>query len=334
MTSSTVQTLTDSTQATRIIGVDVSKDELDLWDSQGQLPRKIPNAADAIRRQLVQPLNQADRTFVVCEATGGYETTLVKALQEAGIAIAVTNPYQVRQFGKGLGLREKTDRIDARLLGRFGQTVALPPSRPKTPAQEHLQALVQRREQLLQLLSQEQNRLAQSRDKQVTRLIGQLLKSLKKQLQTVNEQIKTSLAEEAKVNPAVEVLQSVPGVGIVTAATLVCELPEMGGMNRREIAKLAGVAPLARQSGRSDRPRQVSGGRSQVRRVLYMAALVATRHNPVIKKFYESLLKRGKARKVALVACMRKLLTILNVMVRNRELWRVTAVETEVVAGT
>ncbi len=180
------------------------------------------------------------------------------------------------------------------------------------------------------LINQEQNRLGQAYDKNVIKMIEKVLKTLKKQQEDVDKLIEAFLKEEAIINEAVDVIQSVPGVGVVTTSTLIADLPELGELNRSEIAKLAGVAPIANQSGKREGARSIFGGRSHVRRVLYMAALVATRFNPVIKKFYQRLLAKGKVKKVALVACMRKLLTILNEMVRNKEKWR----REEVVTGT
>lgn len=324
-------TRSTSTSAKRIIGVDVAKSTLQICDPQHQIPKEIPNSTQAILKDIVSHITAPDEAFVVCEATGGYERALVKALQQAGIAVCVANPFQVRQFGKALGLLEKTDPIDAELLRRFGETVELQPTPPLSLEQEHQQALVHRREQLLQLISQEQNRLAQAFDPAVAKMIQKVIAVLKTQKKAVEKQIQALLKQQAQTDPSIAILHSAPGVGAVTTATLICELPELGELSRTQIAKLVGVAPLANQSGRRDKPRSVFAGRSRVRRVLYMAALVATRHNPVIQAFYQRLLARGKARKVALVACMRKLLTILNAMVKHKQPWRT---EERVVTGT
>ena len=253
----------------------------------------------------------------------------MKALNKAGIPVCVMNPLQVRQFGKGIGILEKTDPIDAKLLQLFGETVELRPTAPKSVEQENHEALVRRREQLLKLISQEENRLAQAGSDEVVEMIREIINRLKTQQHMIDGLIGSFLNEEAKTNGTVAVLQSVPGVGQVTTSTMICDLPELGKPNHRQIAKLAGVAPITNQSGKRDRQRSIFGGRSHVRRVLYMAALVGTRHNPVIKAFYNRLLARGKEKKVALVACMRKLLTILNAMVRNNELWRTEKVVTD-----
>jgi transposase len=323
--------MTSSKLATRIIGVDVAKDKLDVCDSEGKISKEVRNSTTSVVKHMVRKIKSPGETFVVCEATGAYERTLVKALQKAGISVCVANPYQVRQFGHGLGILEKTDPIDAKLLRTFGETVDLAATPPKTEEQESHEALVRRREQLLQLINQEENRRGQAWDTASQTSIDNVVKMLQKQQKVIEGRIQTFLKKEAESNPAVTVLQSVPGVGTVTTSTLICDLPELGKLNRREISKLVGVAPIANQSGRQDKQRSIFAGRSHVRRVLYMAALVASRSNPVIQTFYKRLLARGKAKKVALVACMRKLLTILNTMVRNNEPWRTKEV---VVTGT
>ena len=318
--------MTSSKLATRIIGVDIAKEQLDVSDSEGIIKKVVKNSTAAIVKHIIRKIKNPGEVFVVCEATGGYERTLVKALNKAGICVCVTNPLQVRQFGKGLGILEKTDPIDANLLRLFGETVELRPTTPKSAEQENHEALVRRREQLLKLISQEENRLAQAWTNEVAKMIRDVINKLKKQQKVIDGLIGTFLKKEAETNETVVVLQSVPGVGQVTTSTMICDLPELGKLNHREIAKLVGVAPIVNQSGKRDRQRSIFGGRSHVRRVLYMAALAATRHNPVIKAFYNRLLARGKEKKVALVACMRKLLTILNAMVRNNELWRIEKV--------
>jgi len=320
--------MTSSKLATRVIGIDVAKDKLDISDSEGKIKKEVKNSTASIVKHIVKKIAEPGETFVVCEATGGYERTLVKAMQTAGVAVCVSNPFQVRLFGKGIGVLEKTDPIDAGMLRQFGQLVDLQPTAAKSVEHEHLEALVRRREQLLTLINMEKNRRDQSFDPAVTAMIDKILNVLKTQQKSLDNQIEAILKKEGETNPAVAVIESVPGVGGVTTSTLICDLPELGKVNRSEIAKLAGVAPIANQSGKRDKQRSIFGGRSHVRRVLYMAALVATRHNPVIKAFYSRLIARGKEKKVALVACMRKLLTILNCMVCNNETWRIEKVVT------
>ena len=315
--------MTSSKLAVCVIGIDVASKKIDVYDPTGKIKKKeVLNTTASIQKHVISKIQNREETFVVCEATGGYERTLVKALQAAGIAVCVANPFQVRQFGKGIGVLEKTDPIDAQLLSRFGEVVELQPTLSKSPEHDHHEALVRRREQVMKMINQEQNRLGHEDDKSVRAMHDKVIKLLQKQLKHVDSELEAFLKEEAKTNNAVVVLQSVPGIGAVTTSTLLVDLPELGTLNRGQIAKLAGVAPIANQSGKREKPRSIFGGRSSVRRVLYMAALVGTRHNPVIRAFYQRLLAKGKLKKVALVACMRKLLTILNNMVHNNTVWR------------
>lgn len=308
---------------TRYIGVDVAKASLEIDDSAGQIAAVVDNSQQAIVDQIVEHINDPNSTLVICEGTGGYERMLVAAMHTAGIPVVVANPRQVRDFANGHGILEKSDPIDAAVIRRFGEDVRnLNLATPKSDDQQSHAAMARRRKQLLDMINQEKNRLQQAGDAAVLQLIEENLKTLQKQLKQVDQLLAKMVAKEAKRNRLVQVLQSVPGVGAVTISTLICELPELGKLSRGEIAKLVGVAPLVHQSGRYEGKRSIIGGRSNVRRVLYMAALTATRFNEPIKRFYTRLLAKGKPTKVALVACMRKLLTILNDMVRNGECWR------------
>lgn len=318
----------------RVIGVDVSSEKINVCDSDGRIPDEIPNTMPAIRKQLVRRVKATEDTLIVCEATGGYEYLLVEAAHEAGIPVAVANPLQVRNFAKGHGYLEKSDRIDAFLIRRFGEDVELHLTPPRSAEEKHHLALVRRRAQLLELIGQERNRLRQTVDEIAREMIKTMVSHLKKQLGVVDRRLKKLLTKRAKSDPTVGILLSTPGVGITTTSTALAELPELGRLNREKIAKLVGVAPIINQSGKFDKKRPARGGRTHVRSVLYMAALVATRHNSVIKKFYQRLLSHGKPKKLALIACTRKLLTILNDMVRNQETWREAKQKKEVtVAG-
>lgn len=312
------------TQFARVIGVDVASLHLDINDSAGKIRASLPNTVDAVAKHLIQKIDDHSSTLVVCEATGSYEHVLVDACHLAGIAICIANPRQVRDFAKGHGFLEKTDTIDAFIIRRFGEDVEVHLSAPRSPQQRAHQALVRRRVQVLELLSQEQNRLGQTQDAFALEMIKESVAQLKNQLKRIDAQLAQMLKERSQEDPDVAILQSVPGVGVVTVSTLLTELPELGKLSRSKIAKLVGVAPIARQSGKVDKKRRARGGRSQVRCVLYMATLVATRHNPLIREFYQRLLWRGKEKKVALVAAMRKLLTILNDMVRRGQRWQET----------
>ncbi len=210
------------------------------------------------------------------------------------------------------------------IIRRFGEDVELHLTPQRSAQDKHHQALVRRRCQVLDMLSQEQNRLKQTFDSGAVAMIKNMISYLKTQQKEIEQQLAKLLSEHAKIDPKVDIIQSVPGVGAVTTSTLIAELPELGQLNRGEIAKLVGVAPMINQTGKSDKKRKARGGRSHVRNVLYMSALVATRHNAVIASFYQRLLARGKEKKLALVAAMRKLLTILNDMVRRGTAWRST----------
>jgi transposase len=305
----------------RVIGIDISSEKLDVFDSDGKLTSTIENTCEAVNK-LAKAIKNRAGTLVVCEATGAYEYVLVEAMHSAKIPVAITNPRQVRDFAKGHGFLEKSDRIDARMIMVFGQQVDIHLAPPKTEQEKRHQAIVRRRNQLLELIGQEENRLRQSHDLDVKKLIKTMLNTMEKQLKQVDMELKKLLTELSKTEPKINIIRSTPGVGFVTTSTLICELPELGRLNREKISKLVGIAPMLSQSGKSDRKRSVRGGRSIVRRVIYMATLVGTRCNPVIAKFYQRLLKKGKPKKLALVAAMRKLLTILNDMVRRGEAWR------------
>jgi len=307
----------------RYIGVDVAKATLEIDDSRQAIAKSIDNDADAIVQLIVGSIESPKSTLVVCEGTGGYERKLAYAMHAAGVPIVIANPRQVRDFASGNGILEKSDPIDASVLRVFGEDARnLTLATPKSDDQEELGAMARRRKQLLDMINQESNRFEQTVDPVILELIKENLQTLKRQLKTVDEHLAKMIERQAKTNPTVRVLQSVPGVGTVTISTLISELPELGKLSRGEIAKLVGVAPLVNQSGRKDGHRSIFGGRGYVRRVLYMATLVATRHNEKIKRFYTRLVAKGKPKMVALVASMRKLLTILNDMVRNGECWR------------
>lgn len=303
------------------IGVDVSSSHLEVYFPDSRLRLVVENSEDALVTNLVKELRKRKSFLVVAEATGGYESTLVKVLRAHHFAVAIVNPRQVRDFAKGIGRDAKTDPIDAQVLSMFGQVVKPAPVAAKSEAEEKLAALVTRRSQLIDLMNQEKNRLRQTGDREIQGYIRKSLESLQKQLQEIDLRLEKCIAND-KVNARkIEILDSAKGIGIVAIGTFLAELPELGKLNREEIAKLVGVAPLNRDSGTWQGKRFIVGGRSHVRRVLYMATLVATRHNDKIKSMYQHLLARGKAKKVAIVACMRKFLTILNTLIKNNVLW-------------
>lgn len=304
------------------VGVDVSKNRLDVFCSGTRQRLSLPNTAEGIANQFLLHV-QSRETLVVMEATGGYETRLVQVLGEAGIAVAIVNPRRVRDFAKSLGREAKTDSIDAEVIARYGEVAKPSPIASKSDGEKKLEALVTRRSQLVDMITQESNRLRQTYDEEIKEDIRQILESLKKQRKLIEERLekRIEMMSDPQLRRRAEILQSAKGIGQVATCTIIAELPELGTLNRGAIAKLVGLAPLNRDSGAWQGKRFISGGRSHVRRVLYMATLVAVRHNDRIRRYYQHLLSKGKAKKVAIVACMRKLLTILNVLIKNNELW-------------
>jgi transposase len=305
----------------RVIGIDVSMDTLEISDSKSKCTGKIDNSPDCIKRLVVAKIKSTEETLVVCEATGGLEYDLVDLLQEAGIPVVIANPAQMRNFAKGHGYLEKTDVIDAQVIRLFGEQVNATPAIPRTEEQKQLTALTRRRSQVIDLLNQEKNRGKQCRHALSQKWIKKSIKSLENQLKLVDEAIVELLDQMAQNNPTVGILLSAKGIGYTTTAVLMGELPEIGTISRTQIAKLAGLAPIAMQSGREDRKRSVRGGRANVRTALYMPTMSAMRYNPTISQFARRLERKGKPHKVVVTACMRKLLTILNLMVKNQTMW-------------
>ncbi|QDV42738.1 Transposase IS116/IS110/IS902 family protein [Stieleria neptunia] len=306
----------------RFIGVDVASRKLDLFDSVSTEHQMIDNTPEAINAWMKHLRRKRVKTIVVMEATGGYESNLVDALHEADIDCSVCNPAQVRSFAKGIGLIEKNDPIDARMIARFGEVVTPKLREKPSPEERKLKALVHRRDQILSQQSAERNRLAQARDEEVREVIQEALDFYKRQIAGIEKKIASVIDASGPMSERSSLLSSCPGVGTATVAMFLAELPELGSLNRGQIAKLVGVAPIVRDSGQKEGKRSTFAGRSLVRKVLYMAALVATRHNSIMKAFYQRLLAKGKPPKVAIVAVMRKLLVTLNVMVREGTPWR------------
>jgi transposase len=303
----------------RFVGIDVAKDELVLavlpsgeqWTSPN-----TPAGLTALRERL-GPLAPS---LIVLEATGGYELAAVAELGAAGLPVVVVNPRQVRAFAKATGRLAKTDRVDAQVLALFAERVR-PPVRPLTDeATQDLEALLLRRRQLIEMLTAEKNRLGLAR-KPIRKSLRAHIAYLARELRMTDSDLGTAIAASPLWRATEDLLQSVPGIGPVVARTLLAELPELGQLSRRQIAALVGVAPVARDSGAQRGKRAIAGGRASVRTALYMATLVASRRNAVICAHYQRLVTLGKPKKVALVACMRKLLVILNAMLRHRTPW-------------
>jgi transposase len=302
-------------------GIDVSKDHLDLGIVPSEERLRVAYDHDGIAK-LMERLASVHPALIVLEATGGLERRLAGELISGGYQVAIVNPRQARDFAKALGLLAKTDPIDALLLARFAQQVRPRPSEKTSEKQAELAALVIRRRQLTEMLVGEVNRryAAQTTNK-AHRSIEQVIKVLRKQIDKIDAEISKLIESDDDWRAQAERLQSVPGVGPTTSATLMAELPELGRLNRREISALVGLAPFNRDSGKSSRKRMIYGGRATVRCVLYMATLAAKRCNPIIRAFAQRLEDNGKIFKVVITACMRKLLTILNTLTKNKQSW-------------
>ena len=304
------------------IGVDVAKARLEFACRPSGETGAVPNDEGGIGA-LVDRCQTLAATLIVCEATGGYEAALVAALATVGLPVVVTNPRQVRDFAKATGQLAKTDAIDAQVLALFAERVRPAPRPLPDEAVEALDALLTRRRQLVEMLTAERNRLLVARPA-VRRDLQQHIRFLERRLREADDDLHTAVKASPLWRVKDDLLQSVPGIGQVVSLTLLAELPELGRLSHKEIAALVGVAPLARDSGTLRGKRLVYGGRAPVRAVLYMAALVASKCNPVIRAFYQRLRAAGKPAKVALTACMRKLLVILNAMARSGTPWNPT----------
>ena len=302
------------------VGIDVSKHSLDIQiDPVGEflhVSYDDAGVADVCRRLL-----RLAPTLIVMEATGGLEVRLAGELASRGLAVAVVNPRQVRDFAKASGELAKTDRIDAGILSRFAKAIR-PTARPLKDADTRdLDDLVTRRRQLVEIRLQETIRLGSTTSKSSVKSIKTHIAWLDKQIDKLEDDMNDRLRNSDVWRVKDDLLRGIPGVGTVTTTTMLAKCPELGQLNRRQIAKLIGVAPLACDSGRHKGKRFVWGGRADVRSVLYMAAVTAIRYNPVIKTFADRLKQAGKPAKVVIVACMRKLLTIMNTMLKNNEPW-------------
>ena len=302
------------------VGIDVSKHGLDVGMKPYDASWSVTHDAEGID-QLVAQLAETPTPLVIVEATGGLERPLATALAAAAIAVVVINPRQVRQFAKAIGQHAKTDKLDALLLAHFGQAVQPTPRPLKEADTQALSALLARRRQVVEMLVSEKNRL-HSAHQQVRKDIQAHIHYLEKRLKDVDTDLQQWIQNSPLWRVNDELLQSMPGVGRTVSVTLLAELPELGQLNRKQIAAMVGVAPMNRDSGAYRGQRRVWGGRRQVRNVLYMATLSAIRFNAVIKQFYTRLRQHGKQPKVAIVACMRKLLTLLNAMLRDRTPWQ------------
>jgi transposase len=309
------------TQPERFIGIDVAKASLEVaFGHEEQAPvERIPYTPEHVAR-LVERLRQLQPTLIVLEATGGLERPLMEALQQAELLVVRVQPQRVRALAKAEGLLAKTDRLDARLLARFGERIRPPATAAPDAQQQELRDLLARRTQLLQMRTAERNRL-QTAGPAVRKRIQVHLDWLDQALLEIERDIEERFNSTDDLPPQQKLLQSVPGIGKITAQILLIRLPELQSQDRKAIAAFVGVAPMANQSGSKEKKRRIYGGRRDVRNVLYMATLSAIRCNPVIRAFYERLRQAGKPSKVALVAAMHKLLTILNAILRHKRPW-------------
>lgn len=306
-----------------VIGIDVSKGRLDAHAWPTRQAMSVDNTPAGVA-ELLARLRPLAVGLVVIEATGRYERRVAFELMDAGYEVAVVNPRLPRDFAKATGQLAKTDAIDARVLAQFGAVIGARKSEKPSEKQLLLDELVGRRRQLVEMCTAERQRYAQAFDKALRKLIARSLRMLDEQLASVERQVAELIERDDDWRGKLALLETVPGVGAATAATLIAELPELGRLNRRQIAALVGVAPVNHDSGKHRGVRHIIGGRQGVRNMLYMATLTARTHNPLIRAMAARLTRAGKPFKVMMTACLRKLLTMLNTMVRNNEPWRTT----------
>jgi transposase len=305
------------------VGIDVSKDTLDVAVLGKKPIVQFANTKKGIAH-LVRHMKQVKPKLIVVEATGGYEEALVLALFEAGLPVALVSPQRVRQYARAKGLLAKTDRIDAQILADFGKHLQPRLFVAKSEERKRLSALVVRRKQLNDMLQAEKNRLRTS-SVEVKNSLERIISYLKVELKNLEKEIRQFMKTHEDFGEQEKLLRSAKSIGPVTAATLLADLPELGTLDRKQIAALVGVAPMNRDSGKKRGYRKTKGGRPGVRRALYMATLTGLRYNPILKPQYDQLVKRGKEKKVAITACMRKMLTILNAMMRDQQPFRYPA---------
>ena len=304
-----------------VVGIDVSKDRLDVYVlPSGEAFFEANDAAGV--EKLAGRLAELSPTLVALEATGGFETLAASALSIAGLPVVIVNPAQVRAFAKALGKRAKTDPIDAEVIARFAAATGVKP-KPLPDEQSRLLAdLVTRRRQITAMIVAEEARLNRAANRPLKKSIGRLLTALRRELKSLDADLDGQVRASPAWRMKEDLMSSVPGVAKGISRTLLAELPELGSLDRRQIGSLAGLAPFTQQSGKWRGKSFTSGGRTSVRAALFMGALVAVRHNPVLKAFYEKLIAQGKPKMVALIATARKLLTILNAIIRDQKPWQ------------
>jgi len=306
---------------TRYIGIDVAKRFFDVYDSAAAKDQRFANddhGISACSASLCSP----PPALIVLENTGGYEMNLAVVLQAAGFPVAIVNPKRIRDFARASGQLAKTDKIDARIIARYAATLQPPPQGVWDAQTRALKALVARRHQLVEMRTAEKNRLEHVGNRGIERSIAAVIRTIERELAKVDQSLHDHISRTPELQQKSDQLQSVPGIGETTAMMLVSEVPELGRLNRRQIAALIGVAPINRDSGSFRGKRMTGGGRRGVRARLYMPTLVAIRFNPAIREFYQRLVNAGKSKMTAVVAAMRKLLTIINTMIAKKQYWK------------
>jgi len=309
-----------TTSTGKFVGIDVAKDKLDVVVLGEAKASQVSNDGKGIAN-LIKQMQKLQPEMIVVEATGGYQRAVVDSLFRSGLAVAVVNPMRVRQFARACGLVAKTDKLDAQVLAVFGERVKPRLYEGKDEKERELSGMLVRRRQLEEMLKAEKNRL-RTMQTMLQGSVERIIAVLQMEKKGMEEQIERFVKEQTEWQEESAILGSAPGVGPVTTATLLAELPELGKLDGKKIAALVGVAPMNHDSGKKRGYRKTKGGRTDVRNVLYMATLTACRYNPIIKAQYENLLKRGKEKKVAITACMRKFLVILNAMMRDQKPFR------------
>lgn len=302
------------------VGIDVCKKFLDANVENEPKSTRFENNPEGIA-QFIEDMQKVQPKLIAMEATGGYERRAAKALTDAGFSVAIVNPTRVRRFAEAIGVLAKTDKIDAKMIAKYASIANPEPNYQQDPIQEQLAACTERRRQLVLQLTAEKNRLSSAPDCIVDD-VQEHIDFLSHKITEIEKKIQTLIKQQPELQKKVEIIEGVIGVGPVTATTMVAELPELGKVNRQKISALVGVAPFNKDSGAKKGKRRIFGGRGDIRKPLYMAALSASKFNPVIRPFYQSLIKKGKPEKVALTACMRKLLVIINALVRKGETWQ------------
>lgn len=314
-----IRIMTNMNTNDQYMGIDVSKTYLDVYVPNDDSYVRYANSTEGLKK--LKKILPKQLCGIIMEATGGLEKRAHEWLHQRGYAVSVVNPRCVRRLAQGIGILAKTDKLDAKMLAHYGEIVKPIVTKPRTQQEKQLWDLVTRRRQLVEMSTQEKNRLSQA-SKNVEKNIETTLSFFKKSIAALEKKITKLVATDKQLSKNKEILMSVSGIGETAAIQILTELPELGKVNDKKIAALVGVAPFNCDSGKMKGRRAIWGGRISVRNTLYMVALVASRHNPVIREYYVKLCNKGKPKKVALVACMRKLLIILNHMLANQEMWR------------